>query len=207
MKRLWGLLWITAALVAGVSFWPRTSEAKQPSPPPLLQGSWTFDPARSDDHARHPSRGMGGGMRGGMGGGGRHGGGMRGGGMGGGMRGGGGDRARGDDDHSSASRAPQKLIIDQLEAEVHVIEDGRPPRVFEIEQKHKDASAPGVVGAPASYHGRKLKVEEDLGGGARLEQEYELSKDRATLTVTTRHKGGRGSIPDNKSVYQRATAG
>lgn len=197
---------------------------------PALDGIWMFDAAHSDDPAKvmqasRASRGGGeGGEAGGGGGYGRRGGGMRGGGMGGGggrwNRGGegGGEAGGAGGDAQDAQRAAarsamdrvfrpaKKLVIEMATDEVRLSEDEATPRPFAIADSLRAHGHEAVAGdGQARWNGAVLETTQVLGPRGSLVEDYAVSSDGRTLTITAHREGGRqgGSAPTFKRVYTR----
>ncbi len=198
---------------------------------PTLDGIWMFDAAHSDDAMKivqeNRQRRGGGGGEGGYG---RRGGGMRGGAMGGGMEGGmGGGGGRGyrrggegggqggggaqDARRSSARSAMErvfhpakKVVIEMTLDEVKVSEDEAAPRPYAIADSLKAHGHEALKGdGEAHWKVGVLEMTQALGPRGSLVEDYALSADGNTLTITAHREGGRQGAPalTIKRVYTR----
>jgi len=194
---------------------------------PTLDGIWMFDAAHSDDpmkvmqENRQRRGGDGeeggyGGRRGGMGGGMR--GGMEGG-MGGGDRrwnrgGEGGPGGDGQDAQRSAARSAmervlhpaKKVVIEMSLDEVKVSEDEAAPRPYAIADSLQAHGHEALEGdGRARWKDGALEMTQVLGPRGSLVEDYALSADGKTLTITARREGGRPGAPalTLRRVYTR----
>lgn len=97
----------------------------------------------------------------------------------------------------------EKVVIDQLDHEIHLFEDDRPTRVLSLDGTVARAAADSstAMGVPASWHGRQLVSIESLGGRGVLIETYDLSADGRTLTVRATMQGGPSGRPS--PTFQR----
>ncbi len=207
----------SAVLLAGAAYGSVLlhAEDKPASAVPNLGGRWVFNPELSDDarqKMREAREGMpgGGGAGGGYGSGGgmsgRGGGGMGGGGMGGhggGMHGGGrgGPGADGREALRGVLEGANELTITPTETEVVILEkDGRMRILHPDGKGHK--SEGGETEVKARWEGVRLVVETKSERGPRVSETYEVTPDRAKMTLTLRLEGGSMPAISLKRVYE-----
>ena len=194
--------------MAAVVTLPVQAAEPESSGPPSLAGVWTLDVEKSDSARekmealrRAGGRGSRGGMDGGMGGG--MGGGPGGGGMRGGMGGGRPRRGPGDvpgngdprerqrgPEMRLMTRPPASMLIEQTDSTVVLFEQGLPIEVLVIGLPQDKAGTvePEAVHIPASWSAaRLLALREDERGG-RAAQQFALSADGRSLTLTLRRE-------------------
>jgi hypothetical protein len=200
------------AILATVVTLPVHTAEPETSGPLTLAGVWTLDVEKSDSAQekmealrRAGGRGPGGGMGGGMRGGGRRGGGMPGGiGRGRPPRGPGEGPGEGeprerprDPEQRLMMRPPASILIEQTDSTVVLFEQGLPIEVLVIGLPQDKAGAiePGAIHIPASWSaGRLLALREDDRGG-RATQQFALSADGRSLTLTLRREPREDGVP------------
>ena len=220
-RRPRSISWGVVAILAIVVTLPVHAAEPDSGGPPTLAGVWTLDVEKSDSAQekmeamrRAGGRGSRGGMGGGMRGGGRRGGGMPGGmGRGGPPRGPGEGPGEGetrerpgDPEHRLMMRPPASILIEQTDSTVVLFEQGLPIEVLVIglPQDRAGAVEPGAPHITASWSaGRLLTLREDDRGG-RGTQQFALSADGKSFTLTLRREPRDGATTlELKRVYRR----
>lgn len=220
-RRPRSLSWGMVAILATVVTLPAHAAEPESSGPPTLAGVWTLDVEKSDSArermeamrragGRGPAGGMGGSMRGG---------GRRGGGMPGGMGRGGPPRGPGegpgegeprerprDPEQRLMMRPPASILIEQTDSTVVLFEQGLPIEVLVIGLPQDKAGAvePQAPHITATWSGgRLLTLREDDRGG-RATQQFALSPDGMSFTLTLRREPRDDTPPlEIKRQYRR----
>lgn len=210
------LLWSAVAILAAFIALPSSAAAPDTSGTPTLAGVWKLDVQKSDSaqemmEAMRRSRGRGprGGMGGGMGGGA-----MRGG-MGGGRPPRGPSEGPGEGDARERPRGPEmrlmmrppaSMLIEQTDSTVVLFEQGLPIEVLVIGLPQGKASTvdPDAPHVTASWSGRRLLTLREDERGGRATQQFALSADGKSFTLTLRREP-RDDMPplELKREYRR----